>query len=181
MNGSSSYEWIPDPNNPNASKDIDLDVYVTIDDASVYYDGTAGSDGETASAACNSGGLADGGGGGSYAGDYYPSGSGSGSASSTGSPSASNSFDDVDPDYDDTYLAWGPSWSEYGGSLGFTCEAYMHLYYEGVEGDNDFRAFSSVEGAAFAQGQATVNGSFSANASYSVSGISKVYLSGNIE
>jgi hypothetical protein len=187
VNARSDYQW----SGGNNSKDIDLYVSGTIYDGWVSYGGSAycSTDG-TYYSSCVSATNADGGAGGTYAGDYYPGGYGWGIADSVGNLDGGNDPYDVDV-YDDYFdsgyqpLYYG---AYYEGSLGFTgtIETDGPLHYVGTENDNWFSAYTVIEGAAFAQGQLVANdpnpssGEFSADAEYGIDADTNVDLYGNI-
>ena len=181
VDGTSSYHWVPD----QTSKEITVDVYVTVDNGYISYDGYAlnylGNTPTTSSseAYVQSGGNATG----VYS--FYPYGYGSGGANTQGGSYAGNSWGGVDATTDESN-GWQPSTKEgqYEGHL--VISGSVSDTYTGSPWGNNFSATAAVAGLADAQGRIVVNGSphfggFNASAAYDITGSGSIYLSGNID
>ena len=181
VSGTSSYHWVED----GTSKEITLDVYVTVDNGDISYDGYALNYLGNTPTTSSSEAYMQGGGSASGVYSFYPYGYGSGGANTGGGSYASNSWGGVDATTDNSD-GWQPSTKEgqYEGHL--VISGSVSDTYTGSPWGTSFSATASLNGLADAQGRIVVNGSphfggFNAAAAYDITGNGTIYLSGNID
>lgn len=188
MSAQSTYIW-----QGGGSKAIGFDIVVNIAPGGIEYAGRAVDDTHVSVVSCISAALARPGGGVSHVGYYRPGGSGEGWATTHSGSGASNN-----PDHAVTVIRDNVSWGYpppflynvwYKGELEFSASTHEWFYnsFDDHQWVESLVVSASVGGEAIALGEITINDphyfhlGLAADASYTVTGQTRIDLYGNIQ